>query len=357
MSYWQIFFFATLAGLSGCAAPLHTEVVEPPKSPAVSRLRHVAIFPFTGPSGEQITSEVESLLAQATEHGQPFFVVVDRRTLQHAVDELSLHKTGLVDSRTASRVGKFVGAEGIYVGSVYIPPITRQTSLQDRYACSGVLHPARIFSGCANMAKTTVSCINKVAQFTIVPRLIAVATAQIVYQPTITGQAQGSSCSDTGGEVDDHTLVGQAATQALNKLRDDVTPHVRVLDLVLKTDMANLDEPSRTRFGNAMAFAHADRMDRACTTWRELQSENRASVTLAFDVAVCEENDGHLDTAMRDLDALDQLLQQPDADVNAARKRLQSEIEAQQAAQAPVQTGNGPIIRSGSGRRTTAANP
>ena len=351
---WQFVTISVFTILGACSAPLRTEVVEPPRAAAAAQLRRVAVLPFEGQDASRTTAEVESLIAEATDHGSPFYTVVDRRTLQGAVNELKLQRTGLVDPRTVSRIGKLVGADGIYTGTVFVPPVARTIHTEQRYGCASFAQPGKFFSKCSSPTKTTVSCTEKIAQFTVVPRLIAISTARVVYQPTITGQVQNSSCSDFDGEVNDNVLLGQALSQVMEKLRIDVTPHIRKLDIVLKTDTSGLDASSRVRFDNALAFAHADRLDRTCATWRNLLAEYPTNEPLNFDVAVCDESEGQLEAALRRVSDLDSSLQRPDADVNVLRTRLQTEIRSRQAFQQPMSTpGNGPIIRSGSGRLVT----
>ena len=129
-----------------------------------------------------------------------------------------------------------------------------------------------------------------------------------------------------------------------------MTPHVRKLDIALKTDTSGLDAPSRTRFDDAIAFARAGRLDRTCATWRSLLEEYPTNQPLAFDVAVCDESEGHLDAALRRVKDIDDSLQRPDTEVNELRTRLQSEIQSREALQQPVAATEGdPIIRTSSG--------
>ncbi len=119
-------------------------------------MRRVAVLPFAGPAGEQVSLELEGMLAQATIDGHPYFTISDRHTLQNAMNELKLRSSGLTDEQSAIRLGKFLGADGIYTGTIIVPPVTRQTHTEDRYSCPS--NGKKLFSACQSPTKTTVTC-------------------------------------------------------------------------------------------------------------------------------------------------------------------------------------------------------
>jgi curli biogenesis system outer membrane secretion channel CsgG len=319
-------------GLSGCVGTKISTTTElPPNNLAAASLHKIAVLPFQGPGGDQATVEIESALAQITQNGQSFFTVIDRRTLQNALNELKLHDTGLVDEKTAVKIGHLIGAEGVYTGSVFMPPIVRQSHKETRSKCNDA-PSSSLFSKCKSSSDYSVSCTKKVAQYTLIPRLVEIKTAHIIYQPTITATSENSFCAeaDTQGEEADEVLRGNAHTEVMTKFKKDVGPHMETFDLTIKTDESALTDKAKQQFRDSLAFAKSGRMDRACAAWRSLQQENADNVAVRYDIAVCDEVAGNLSQALAGFKAIDTNLSRPDKDVNEALTRVQGKIDAEQ---------------------------
>lgn len=332
--------FAALGGmalfLTGCAAPTIKATFEAgPSNLASAQLKRVAVLPFQGPNGDQAARQFESMLAEAKGGGSTFFTVVDRHTLQKAVDELKLQGSGLIDPNTAAQIGRLTGAEGIYTGTVSSPPPARKTYRMERMKC---LDAKRKLFKCDNISRTTVNCTEKVIQYTLVPRLINVATGQVVYAPTKTGNRSETFCSDAGAETPDATLLSAAADDAFSQVRNDIAPHTYTVDLRLKDSDDGLNGPGKTRFADSLAFARANRMDRACAIWSELARDNPSSIAVAYNLAACDEGAGRLDEAVSKYMAVDKNLSRPDKDINEALARVQRALGERRNLELTTQT-------------------
>ncbi len=337
--------------MDGCSGPsVSTTITEGPKNATASKLRRVAVLPFEGVGGQGATAEFESILAQATENGNAYFTVVDRQTVQHAMEELQFHRTGLVDDRSVAKIGSFIGAEGIYTGTVVMPPVGSRTRTETRTACPKAgISLKSLLGTCSNASRYTVSCVDKSVHVTLVPRLVEVATARVVYQPSFSATRRGSACSDGMGEVDEEGLRAAAIGDVFRQLALDVAPHERRFDLPIKTATEGMPPERQSAFQSALAFANAGRMDRACASWIDLAAGDPASLTLAFDRAVCDEARGDETTALREYQAVDRQLTKPDPDVNAALQRVEASLahasqtrSQQQATDAVITPGAGP---------------
>lgn len=326
--------FFTLVGIiailiTGCASPgVQVSFSEPPNFPAAASLKRVAVLRFDGSNGDQVMLEFESLLAQANVNGQAYFNLLDRRTLNNAIHELKLHQTGLIDPTSVARLGRFVGVDGIYTGSVIMPPIQRQSYTEARSECTSVKNSKKLVSKCTSVSHYTVSCIRRVAEFTLVPRLIKVETAQVIYQPTVTATREASSCSDAGSAgVGDGEMLAEARQEVFQKILADIAPHVVNNFLKLKEATEGLSKGTQEKFNSGLAFAKGGRMDRACEIWREIESAEATNFALAYDLAVCTEISGNLQGALEAYTMLDRRLTAPDKDLDEAMKRVRARIE------------------------------
>jgi hypothetical protein len=330
--------------LAGCVTGNQTpelRTMAAPNFPAAANLRRVAVLPFQGPDGERATLEFESMLAQVQTSGGAYFTVIDRRTLQNAMNELRLSNSGLVDPSQLARLGKFLGVQGIYTGTIFQPSANRVYHQEDRVSCpdtgGGGNGLGKFFSVCKNPNRTTVSCTDKTVMYTFAPRLVEVETARVVYAQAKTASIKESFCPDRGVETSDSTLLSLMAADALGQVRDDVAPHVVAYRLPLKTSPEGLAEPIRSRFNDAMAFVQGDRMDRACAIWSELSPA--AGQAVAFNLAVCDELGGRLEDALNRYTAIDNTLNRPDNDVSTALVRVRGKLAQRamhEAAQPPA---------------------
>jgi len=349
---------AVSVSISGCVTNgVSVSRLDPPRNPAAASLKRVAVLPFDGPHAQQTALEFESMLAQANLNGQAYFSVLDRRTLDNALREMKLQTSGLVDPKTVARLGKFVGVDGIYTGTEFSPPVQTQSFSEQRSECTATKDPKKLISKCVSSRNFTVSCVRRVATFTMVPRLVKVETAQVIYQPTITATRETASCNDSGAPgVSDAEMVASARAEVFEKVRADVAPHVVVESVKLKSVADNLSGENLDTFKSGLTFANGNRMDRGCELWGSIESSELSSNALAFNLAVCREVSGDLDGALGKFDALDRRLKAPDPDVNAALLRVRDRIQARlhrgavarssdRAPQARVSSGNGTVIQ------------
>lgn len=326
--------FTTLAGLCplilcGCVAtpqtpPIKTTVAA--NYPAAAKLRRIAVLPFSGPDGARITAEFEGLLARASDGGGTYFTVIDRSAIQNAVNELKFSLTGLVDPAKQVALGKFLGVEGIYTGTVSVPPAARQTRTEPRFQCSDTGSSGKLFSPCKSSYRTTATCTDKTIQFVVAVRLVEVATGQVIYSQPKTGMQTDSFCSDLGGEIPDATMLGSAAASAIAQLRDDVAPHDVIFRPTLKTSTEGLDAKTVERFASAMEFNNAGRLERACAIWSDMAGSGSSFQSLDFNLGICDEVGNRIEEAYARFKRLDDALQRPDKDISTALLRTRDKL-------------------------------
>ena len=73
---------------------------------------------FDGPEGRKFAAEIEGALASVTIDGKQYFSLIDGTKIEKILQEQAFSLTGAVDQTGAAKVGKLVGAKGIYTGIV-----------------------------------------------------------------------------------------------------------------------------------------------------------------------------------------------------------------------------------------------
>lgn len=309
----------------------------PAHYPEASKIREIAVLPFDGPMGNEIASQIEGILTQANIEGRPFFTVVDRIKLKNIVEgEMRLSMSALVSEDTAVKVGRLVGAKGIYTGAVaasnthdgqFTKKRTRCTEYKKRekrkwYQSEEV---------CVREEEYTVPCTKRTAVFAFTPKLIEVETGRIIYSQNISQTTESKACSDDPYDLKSPTqLINEAATSAMDIFRDAVIPYyITVAIRIMKPDDSIPSKEVVARVEQGIEFAENNRLDRACELWEEAKTLSQNSPSIFYNLGICAEVTGNPEQALDLYKKADHLLLKPDDMVNEALARVQKRIDDQ----------------------------
>ncbi|MBT9465526.1 CsgG/HfaB family protein [Hydrogenophaga sp.] len=349
-SYWvsPLLLLTVVGMIAGCAAPVTkvgVNVLEPAKSSEATRIRRVAVMQFEAKDRVDVTGDIETMLAGILVDERRYFEVVERRQLNALLGELRLGERGLLENSTVSQVGKMLGANGVYLGKVTSASWSDQRSNERRSVCSqreikrdkkGKSYDA----GCARWRETSASCTTRIATFEFLPKLVSIETGTIVYSRAHSGEVTSKSCRepDTGASApitSGEQLLLNAKMVAMDSFRRDVAPMATARTLDVLGPGERIGAPQmRERFNNASAFAKEGRLDRACEMWRDVAVSEQNSPELFYNLGVCAEVTGDLESASNFYARADRLLTQPNKSISAALVRVQ----ADQASRAKLRT-------------------
>jgi hypothetical protein len=327
--------------LAACVAPTTSVRMQFAGKTSAAQYRRVAVLPFDGDGGVEATKDFESMLASAQYEGRPYFTVVDRTTLQDVFGERSLQQNVLASPQSTKRLGKLLGVDALYSGSAFIMPTAISPSLESRTICPEKGGKCRDIQ---------VPCTTKSVGFKLVPRLVEVNHAQVVYSEAKVSSASSHWCADSGADVSEQVLLRQAVDDVFAQVREDVAPYEKYVSVRYKTDEAGLHPGSIEAFKGALDFAKAGRFDRACQIWSQLRPVNPGSLSVAYDVAVCEEVSGQLNNALAHYQQIDQNLTKPDEDVSQALMRVRAALAHRSALDANASSSAKPAA-AGSAKR------
>ncbi len=307
--------------LLGCASNTAPVSMQFAAKTDAAKYRRVAVLPFDGDGGAKATVDFESMLSSVRYEQRPYFTIVDRQQLLNVIGELALQRSGLVDPRSASKIGRLTGAEALYGGTVVIAPIAYKYSTESRTVC-----PKDKDKKCFT---TQVRCTTKTARFELTPRLVEVTRGTVVYSETKVGLASSYRCDDQATDDPEQVLLAKAAASAFQQAREDVAPYEKNVLVKFQSNEDGINPQSLETFRGSLEFANAGRFDRACTQWGELARANPSSFALQYNLAVCDEVSGRLDSALVKYQQVDSTLTKPNPDVNAALVRVREGIAQQ----------------------------
>ncbi len=317
----------------GCATTIKTNVLMPGNIDQAAQFKNVAVLPFDGPEGETFTTIVESTLASVIIDNRQFFQIVDRGSVDKVMNEMKLGMTGMVNENAAAQVGKTVGAKGIYTGTIGASSVDEEFYSEKRQTCA-LYRPVTDSSGrktqeCTNWYDSQVSCTKRTASFSFTPKLIEAETSRIIFSNIYANAVESKACADDGkGLLDGKVMLKQARETVMRQFRMDVAPYYAVMSFTLKDSTADIaSEAAKAKFKEGLAFAKVSRMDRACPAWREAKVLAPNSITLMYNVAICDETEDRPHEALALYRQIDKTLTSPDDLIATALARVNVRIE------------------------------
>lgn len=328
--------------LTACAERINLVVPNPPRYPQAAELKRVTVLPFEGRGGETLAPEIEAILGSVQQGGRNYFTLIERTRRDAVLGEMRLQGSPITDESTAIKVGKQVGAQGIYLGTVISASVNDAPYTSEVQRCVYQDRDGK----CQQYRSQSVNCIKRTATFQFAPKLIAVETAATPYAGRPLGQAEGSGCLGSGQPVaSGDSLLAQARQAALEEFRRDVTPYTTDVAVRLLSDKDGItSDIASKKLSSGIEFAKKRRMDRACQLWAEGIEPSPDSIALLYNLGVCAEVQGDFEEAKRRYYEADQRLTSPNEAVTSALERIESRIK-------------GEAVADGSSKPSGASNP
>lgn len=327
--------FLTIFLLSGCATKIKVNMLQPAKYHEASLTKTVAVLPFSGPDGESIAAEIEGVLASIGIDDKRYFTLVDRASLDRTISEMKLSQSGLVDQKTAVRLGKLIGAQGIYTGVVLQDsyndsPYSERRTACTRYETKRDKDGSTYQGACISWRNYNVSCIKRVASFAVSPKLVEVSTGKVLYSRNLSGNAESSACKDTNPVQSEAVLIERAKESVKKEFRRDIAPYYVTREITLMDSTDGIDSSeAKNKLKNGLAYADKGRLDTACELWGEARNLAGDSYALLYNLGVCAESRGDLNAAFTLYNQADKKLGKPDDNISLALNRVSSAIKNQ----------------------------
>jgi curli biogenesis system outer membrane secretion channel CsgG len=322
------FLFIVVIGaslLQGCASPrTSVSMLMPARYSEPTAYKRVAVLPFAGSDGREMSQKVEAALVGIRPQDAPWFDVYERDRLKAALKELRLGSSGLVDSTTAAKVGRFIGVQGVYMGSVNTLNVDTSRFRETRNYCA-----EQGKKKCIRWRETTVRCRRKHAVFEFTPKLVDVETSRVVYSHLISKNMETSACDDSSYSITSNTeLINILKKRALHEFSQDIAPYLIHREIAIKTDTDGLNQKTREYYTAGVEFAKEGRLDRGCELWGNALHAGANTMALYYNLGVCEESKGNFDEADEWFRKADSVLMKPDKEINKALTRMQKKRQA-----------------------------
>jgi hypothetical protein len=193
-----------------------------------------------------------------------------------------------------------------------------------------------------------------IGQYSVTPRAVKVEGGAIIYSQTVSSQGEYTICD---GKLESNASLGDlfgglfgkkkndgekkpevASPDALlnalrsdvaDKIRMDVAPYNRSITVTFMDKQGKLSKPDNEQFSNAIAFAGAGRLDRACAIFETLFVDpNKSNVAILYNMGACQEVllPDDPSAALEYYSKADQLLSKPNKLVSEAYLRTKAAV-------------------------------
>jgi tetratricopeptide (TPR) repeat protein len=335
----QIFSLVLISSmLFSCATPaVKTTSLIPARFHEATKLKEVAVLPFDGHNGREFAAEIEGAIGSINVDNKRYFTLIERARIEEILKEQELSQTGIIDEMTAAKVGKLVGAKGIFTGAVTVANTRDSHYAQNRKECSKreikYDRKGNPYEGdCIHWRNYTVSCTKRNATFALTPKLIEVETGRIIYSNNISEMTTASACSDSGAPLaSGFELIAKAKETSKGTFKRDIAPSYVTFDIKLmdsKEGIASKEAAEKLDLG--MNYAKKSRLDRACELWEEGRILSPNSPSLIYNLAICAEVRGDLEKSLDLYKMADRALNKPDDKITAGIGRVSEALREQQ---------------------------
>ncbi len=318
---------------SGCATKVRVNMLQPAQYHEASLTKNVAVLPFSGHGGKAFAAELESVLSGIGIDDKPFFTLVDRASIDNVISEMKLSQSGLVDEKTAVKLGNLIGAQGIYTGIVNRNNYNDSRYTEKRQTCEKYEEKkdkdGKPYRGpCISWRTYHVNCTKRVANFSVTPRLVDVATGRVLYSRNLSATRDSSGCEDSRPIQSEMVLLEAARQQVKNEFRRDIAPYYVTREISLKDATDGIEsKEAKDKLKSGLEYADKGRMDSACELWGEARNLAGSSHALLYNLGVCAESRGDFDAALSLYKQSDRILGKPDDDISLALARVGEAIK------------------------------
>lgn len=311
--------------LAACSTPkIQVMSLEPCKAGEATQLRKISVLPFEGKGGESFSSEFEAMLGSIKIDDKQYFDVVSRTALNKIMNEMQFSQSGLVDPQTAAKIGKIVGAKGMFIGEITNASVNDSDFKEERSKCTS----SNKKGICTSSRNYTVNCVKRTALLTVSPKLVEVDSTRIIFSDSYNDTSNSSKCSDSSSPLEgEGQMLASLKKRILDKIRNDVAPYYKQIEIkLLDKNDGIVSDKAKMQLEAGIEFAKNHRFERSCEIWGEAFELAPNSISYLHNLAICKEIEGKLEEAFDMLKKADKQLLSPNDTISESLSRVKSGI-------------------------------
>jgi len=307
--------------LGACGKKVAIRALEPAEVDRLSKTKRIAVLNFKNDT-VGLARKIEAKLAAYKINGKNYFTVVGRNDLDAVLNELKLQSSGLVNEKTAVKVGELIGADAIISGDVREPTKEDTYFYEKRVRCAD--------KKCKKLAYYNVRCMKRIVGLAAEIRIVDVSRGDLIYADTLSKNSVFKHCDDDGRVIPSTMIVAQSLAEAMaREFTYKLTPHYKTfyVSLLDEPDIDYTDEQERL-LKVALEYIEQGRLDKAEQFLaRLIDSTHEKSYVAFYDMGVVKEAEGKYEEAQEYYEYADNLMIEPVEEINEAIQRIRALIE------------------------------
>lgn len=266
---------ASILGLLCAGSAVHAEKIAvngwyAAQNREVAKLQSLAVDDFTGNEGGSLAAAIERSLADTRDRaGDPYFHIRSRWGTTSAPD-------GVVDGNMQVRVDT----------SPFKRKVKRCIDNQDSTNCTD-----------DKKAEIEIKCTRRVISAAVDVRIVRTADDRLIYTRSLPQRNETSWCQGENLPPDVDVIVRPFVDTAARQLRSEIIPFGRSEKIRIRENRDKMVKVDSDQM-KALIKITDKQPAKACEGWRAMEARGVAHDTLSFNLGLCYESEGDLDTAL-----------------------------------------------------------
>lgn len=307
--------------LSGCAQKVNVRALEPAEIDRVAYTKKITVTDFSN-DRVGLSRKIEANLANVRIDNQSYFTLVSRNDFQKIVNEQKIQNSGLVEQKTAVRVGELIGAQAIISGNVSSPSSQDTHFYETRVRCAD--------KKCKTLTYYKVRCVNRAVGLSAEVRIVDVQKGDVIFADRLSKSRVYKHCSDYSNALPSRDMAAQKLSDVLaDEFTYRLAPHYRTFSVVLLED-PDLDYSDKQEklLEVSLTYIEQGRYDKAEKFLGELIDATLSQSYVAFyNLGVVKEAQGKYAEAKEYYTMADKLMLEPVEAINTAVIRIERLIQ------------------------------
>lgn len=304
----------------GCAQKVNVKMIEPANIQRAADVKKIAVLRFKNDS-IGFASKLETQLSKKTVLGSQYFTVMNREEIDKIIDEQKLQYSGLVDEKTAVKVGKLIGVQGIISGTVADSSMNRNYYRTLRSKC--------IDKECKRSRTYYVSCTRTNYNLSVNIKLTDVQFGDIIYADSISQDRTYSNCVDRLNNIPTKGYVlDKLSDTIVQRFISKISPNKRYVSIEL-LDSPEIDytDEQEKLLEYSLQYIKNGRLDKAEELLSNLLTSTKDKCFVAaYNLGLVKEAQGEYSLAKQLYEQADDLVLEPNEAIDKAILRIKEQI-------------------------------
>ena len=320
MPYYFFIPFIISLFLTSCAQKVQMRALEPAQIDRIADTKKITVTSFKN-DRVGLSNKIEANLAKFEIDGKNYFTMISRNDFNKIIEEQRLQNSGLVDPKTATKIGEIIGSQAIISGNIGSPNSQDSTFYERRVRCGD--------KKCKTFTYYNVRCKKRVVGLSAEIRVVDVEKGDIIFADTLLKEAEYKQCADRSSSMPSVSLAAQRlATAMANEFSYKLTPHYKHFKVSLLED-PDLDytDAQEELLDVSLEYIKQSRYDKAeVLLLRLVDATGSKSYVPFYNLGLLSEARGKYSDAKEYYSYADNLMIQPVEEINEAVVRIEKLI-------------------------------